>query len=333
MKGSAQASRIPSPAFSIIVPTYQRRDMVCDAVRALGRLTYDGPIETIVVVNGSTDGTADAVARLDCPWPLRVIVLQPNRGPAAARNRGGGEATGDILLFLDDDMICEPDILQHHARLHGSGADVVTGEIPIHPGSDPGLITDALKKAAAWKREPRGTAFDLYSGHFSIRKQLFREVGGFDEEFGSRGGHGGEDLDLGVRLSGFDLRHSAEAVAWQKNLISPSEHMKRAQQLAAADLWLIAKHPELTAKLLHARGAPSKVETSLAFRLSQVPLLPHITGAAASWVAEIARGTRFGSSTLLARLYFTARSISYWSAFQTRDGKTILRNQQLRLER
>src|SRR4051794_34409703 len=100
--------------------------MVCEAVRALGRLSYDGPIEIIVVVDGSTDGTAAALTQLDCAFPIRVIE-QDNRGLAAARNRGATVATGEILLFLDDDMICGPDLVQQHARFHGEGADAVTG--------------------------------------------------------------------------------------------------------------------------------------------------------------------------------------------------------------
>jgi glycosyltransferase involved in cell wall biosynthesis len=114
----AQASSVTrSPSFSVIVPTYQRREMVCEAVRALCGLSYDGPIEIIVVVDGSTDGSADALAKVDCALPLRVIE-EENRGQGAARNRGAAEATGEILLFLDDDMICEPDLVQQHARLH-----------------------------------------------------------------------------------------------------------------------------------------------------------------------------------------------------------------------
>ena len=58
-----------SPSFSIIVPTYQRRDMVCESLSALSKLTYYGPLEIIVVVNCSTDGTAEAVGRLDFRWP------------------------------------------------------------------------------------------------------------------------------------------------------------------------------------------------------------------------------------------------------------------------
>src|SRR4051794_33250117 len=96
-----------APSFSVVIPTYQRKDVVCDAVRALGKLMYDTHFEVIVVVDGSTDGTAPALRQLGCRFPLRVIE-QENGGAAHARNTGAAAATGDILLFLDDDMIAEP---------------------------------------------------------------------------------------------------------------------------------------------------------------------------------------------------------------------------------
>jgi len=328
MTGSGTAHGVTGPSFSIIVPTYQRKDMVCEAVSALCRLSYDGPIEIIVVIDGSVDGTAAALARLDCSFPLRVIE-QENRGQAAARNRGAAEATGDILLFLDDDMICEPDLVQQHARYHQAGADAVTGEILIHRSSEQSLVTEALARAASWKRRAPLSAFDVYSGNLSIRNQVFRSVGGFDEAFTARG-YGGEDLDLGLRLFGScDYQHNEEAVAWQKSLVGPTEHMKRARRLAASDLRLIAKHPQITAELLLHRGAPASGQTPLALRLSRVPLLPTVAAAAAAWSAEIAQRTRFRSNPLLTRLYFTARSVFYWSAFRKLGGSAILRSWQL----
>src|SRR5205085_3220484 len=154
------------------------------------------------------------------------------------------------------------------------GADAVTGEIPIHPDSEPGLITDKLAMAASYPRGSRLSAFDVYGGHVSIRKQLFQQVGGFDEQLHA-GGYGGEDLDFGIRLiDRCEIRHNNAAVAWQKNLIGPSEHMKRARQLAGSDLRLIAKHPQVTAELLAQRGAPAGGETPFALRLSRLPALP-----------------------------------------------------------
>jgi glycosyltransferase involved in cell wall biosynthesis len=299
--------------------------MVCETVGALSRLSYDGAIEIIVVVDGSTDETAASLAGMDSPFPLRVIE-QENRGLAAARNRGCAQASGDILLFLDDDMICEPDLVQQHARFHGQGADAVTGEIPIHPNSRSGFITDRLAIGASWKRGQQCSAFDVYGGHLSIRKGVFEQVGGFDEDLHG-GGYGGEDLDFGIRLvDRFDVRHNDAAVAWQKNLIGPSEHMRRARLLAASDLRLIAKHPEIATELLAQRGAQEGVKMPLALRVSRVPGLPSALAGTAVWLAEIAQRTHLRSSRRLAWFYFTARSTAYWSTFLALGGDRILRN-------
>ena len=104
------------PSFSIVVPTFNRRETVSDSLRAIGSIDYPGAVEVIVVVDGATDGTAEALAAIECPFPL-TIVEQPNQGPGSARNRGAAVATGDILLFLDDDMMCDPDILRHRSKV------------------------------------------------------------------------------------------------------------------------------------------------------------------------------------------------------------------------
>ena len=69
-------------------------------MEALGQSQYGGTVEVIIVVDGSTDGTAEALAQLQLPFPLHVIE-QPNRGAAHARNRAAAEAKNDVLLFLD----------------------------------------------------------------------------------------------------------------------------------------------------------------------------------------------------------------------------------------
>lgn len=96
-----------SPLFSVVIPTYQRRDMVVGAV--LSALEQTVPlIEVIVVVDGSTDGTEAALAQIGDPR-LRVI-SQPNRGAAAARNAGIDAARGRYVAFLD----CDDRFLPHH---------------------------------------------------------------------------------------------------------------------------------------------------------------------------------------------------------------------------
>ena len=96
--------------FSVVIPTYQRRDVVVSSVRALAAQEDAPPFEVVVVVDGSVDGTAEALRALATPFPLSVVE-QPNAGRPAACNRGAAAASGELLLFLDDDMEAHPRLL------------------------------------------------------------------------------------------------------------------------------------------------------------------------------------------------------------------------------
>ena len=317
---------MPSPSFSIIVPTYQRRDMVCDAVRALCQQTYEGSIEIIVVIDGSTDGTAAALANLDCSGRFKVIEQQ-NRGQSAARNRGALEAGGDILLFLDDDMICDPDLVHQHARMYLEGADAVAGNIPLHSQSPPGVLTEAVASAAVWEQRSTLTPFEIYAGQLSVRKSVFEALDGFDEGFAAGGNFGNEDVEFGARLlERFKVRHNPKAISHQVNLVSAREFMDRAGQLAVADMRLAAKHPELGRKLFLHRAARRSRSQRLTYRvLSTSPAAAALVTNAAVRLCELALRTRFRSNPLLARAFIGACSIAYWSNLRKLAGPAVVR--------
>src|SRR4029434_3841220 len=93
-----------APRFSVVIPTHDRRDAVMRLLRALRRQDpVPGGFEVVVVADGCADGTVEAVGKVDTGVPCAVIQPLSSR-PAAARNRGAAHATGDILLFLDDDL-------------------------------------------------------------------------------------------------------------------------------------------------------------------------------------------------------------------------------------
>lgn len=307
------------PSFSIVIPTYQRRDVVCAAVRALAEIEYPGDRELIVVIDGSTDGTARSLKQIDCPFPVRIIE-QENKGAARARNRGATEASNEILLFLDDDMIGDPKLLDEHARTYGSGADAVVGDTLLDPGSPQNFLSDSIR---AWIDDSRIgaplTAFDIWSGQLSVRRSVFDELGGFDEFFTSDGAFANEDADFGVELlSRFNVRHNPAAISRQRYVVGPKELMDRAPLWASGDIRFVSKHPQLTRELFVARGSTRRRTRYLYGPLSRVPLVPSILSAVGVWVADIALKTPLRSNRTLARFFDAARSVAYWRDLRTR---------------
>jgi glycosyltransferase involved in cell wall biosynthesis/peptidoglycan/xylan/chitin deacetylase (PgdA/CDA1 family) len=247
------------PRFSIVVPTYQRREVVLECVRSLAEQRFDGSWEIVVVVDGSTDGTAEALRQLEPGVPLTVLE-QPNSGSVAARNRGIAAARGEILLFLDDDMEADPDLLAAHDRSHREGAEVVTGAMPTHPDSPPTLITEAVQR---WSEDravrlarphARLTFRDVLGGQISVSRAAIEEVGGFDDSFTARSG----DIDFGYRLlrTGRRVVFNPAAVSRQRYVVTPAEHLRHWRNSGRASVALARKHPD-TRGALH-ESLPAK---------------------------------------------------------------------------
>ena len=105
------------PKLSVIIPTYQRRDILQDCLNALERQSLDpAQFEVIVVIDGSDDGTTELLVKFKTRFSLSHI-WQENQGQAAARNHGANKARGDYLVFLDDDVVADPALLEEHLKL------------------------------------------------------------------------------------------------------------------------------------------------------------------------------------------------------------------------
>jgi len=238
--------------FSIVIPTYQRRDVVLASVRALEKQEVQEAFEVIVVVDGSNDGTEKTLRALPTSFPLTVI-KQPNQGASAARNKGVEQAKGERILFLDDDMTAHPRLLAEHNRSHSEGADVVIGHLPLHPDSPQNFLSDAVKQ---WAEERVNELLsvngnlpfrEIMTGQLSISRKTFFEVGGFDTKFTRHGSFGNEDLDFGLRLQqkGYAIVFNPNAISWQKYVVTPRQLIRRYRQLGRADVMFARLHPEL----------------------------------------------------------------------------------------
>jgi GT2 family glycosyltransferase/peptidoglycan/xylan/chitin deacetylase (PgdA/CDA1 family) len=276
----------PPPRFSIVIPTFQRRDVVVASVRALDRQEGAEAFEAIVVVDGSTDGTAAALRRLEPAFPITVLE-QANEGRAAACNRGAAAALGEFILFLDDDMEAHPRLLAEHARSHREGVDVVLGHIPLHPESPPNFLARAV---GAWA-EHRARALaerhgaldldDLITGQMSLRASIFRAVGGFDTSFTHRGAFGGEDLDLGRRLldAGLRISFNQDAVSYQRYVVTPRSYLRQWREAGRAKVLLARKHPDQLEQIFRSR--PSTADRLL-LRVVRAPMRELVLALAAT---------------------------------------------------
>src|SRR6185369_12818569 len=101
-----------TPAISVVIPTFNRLPRLQRVLSALAEQTVSASeFEVVVVSDGSTDGTDDYLAKGDTPVPVRHA-RQDNAGPAAARNHGVRLARGRLILFVDDDVVASPALVE-----------------------------------------------------------------------------------------------------------------------------------------------------------------------------------------------------------------------------
>jgi len=192
------------PRLSLVVPTYNRCASLLRLLQALEQQTVRD-FEVVVVDDGSTDGTPQRVAALQRQpsYPL-VVLRQPNRGPAAARNAGVERASSELVLFLDDDVVPIPTLLEQHLAVHAAAATsaaVVIG--PMTPPANwdrPAWIRweeDMLEVQYQAMRDGQYpcTPRQFYTANASLQRARFLEVGGFDPTFKRA-----EDVELAYRM-------------------------------------------------------------------------------------------------------------------------------------
>jgi glycosyltransferase involved in cell wall biosynthesis len=201
--------------FSVVIPTYNRLPILRKCLRALEEQQISAPVqgyEVVVVDDGSSDDTVPWLRAHTAALPHVRLIRQEHGGPAEGRNRGVREARGDVIVFIDSDLVVTPTFLSSHARaLAGAwqqrgdrlcftyGAVVNTANFD-HPTSEPHKLTDL-----SWAY--------FATGNVAIDRQVLERAGLFDTGFHL---YGWEDLELGERLRqlGVVLVRAPEAVGY-----------------------------------------------------------------------------------------------------------------------
>jgi GT2 family glycosyltransferase len=177
--------------------------------------------ETILVDNGSADGTA-AFVRERFPW-VRVVALTENRGFAGGNNAGAREARGRCIVLLNNDTVPEPGWLAALLRGRAAGGPNALASSRIVYMHDPRVIDSAgdglLRWGGAFKRHhgasiesatESGEVFGVCGAACAIPRAVFEELAGFDEDFFAS--HEDVDLSYRARLLGYPCLYVADAI-------------------------------------------------------------------------------------------------------------------------
>ncbi|MBU0705955.1 glycosyltransferase [Patescibacteria group bacterium] len=236
---------------SVIIPTHNRADIL---ELCLNKITQQQGVdfEVIVVDDGSEDHTAKVVAG----FKEVIYIKQKASHQGTARNKGAKKATGDILVFIGDDILAEPGFLMQHANIHtlNPGEEVV---VLGYTAWDPFLeITPYMEflESSGWQfayfllqpgftDHPEPYKF-FYTSNISLKKSLFDK-----EKFSTKfTEYGWEDIELGYRLwakHGMRLYYEPDAVVLHHHTISESTLEKRMQTVGRSAVTFEKLQPDV----------------------------------------------------------------------------------------
>jgi glycosyltransferase involved in cell wall biosynthesis len=186
---------VGNPSISVIVPAYNAEATLGDCLKALRNMTVE-PVEVLVYVDGSTDGT-EQIAR-DAGAQVLKNSGRP-KGPALARNAAAAVANSDLLWFVDADVIVSPDCLRR--LIDDMQANAAVGAFGSYDDTPASLRATSLyanlrHHYVHQRGNPDATTF--WSGIGLMRRDIFLQFGGFDwERFPYPSV---EDVELGMRV-------------------------------------------------------------------------------------------------------------------------------------
>lgn len=179
------------PTLTVIIPVCNGAVSLAQCLNAVVRASSRPQV--IVVDDGSRDGSAEIAAG----FPCTVLRLGTNRGAAAARNEGAHEAQGDVLFFLDSDVLIEPDTFARIARLFEAHPDLDALFGSYQGDTVPRNFVSQYKNLLHHytHQNARPAAATFCAGYGAVRRSVFDELGGFDETNRAL-----EDIDFGYRM-------------------------------------------------------------------------------------------------------------------------------------
>lgn len=192
-----------NPYISVIIPAYNSKHFITKCLDALRKSSYES-YEIILVDDCSNDGTAEVAEEMGC----RVFVMDQQSGPAVARNFGSKRANGEIVLFIDSDVLVKSDTLELVASTFSENPEIsaLFGSYDDTPVDKDFLsqYRNLLHHYVHQNSNPDAATF--WAGCGAVRKEVFMELNGYDYKRFAEPSI--EDIELGYRMreKGYKIR-------------------------------------------------------------------------------------------------------------------------------
>jgi GT2 family glycosyltransferase len=219
---------------SVIIPTYNRNDLLSKCLNLLApqfQTIDENLYEVLVTDDGKSNGAKDLIKE---KFPWVKWIEGPKRGPAANRNNGAKYSAGEWLVFIDDDCLPEYDILEEYKKAIERHPQVSAfeGRIYVDTPQTSFLQESPLNNSGGY----------FWSCNICIRKDLFNNLAGFDENFPFAAM---EDVDFFFRLKKVTDKHmflsnAAVLHPWRTDKGLPKTAIKRYQ----SQLYFEHKYPD-----------------------------------------------------------------------------------------
>ena len=259
------------PTASVIIPTYNRKDLLRETLNSLAQQTYPRDrFDIIVVDDGSTDGTEEIAGE---PFAFTLSYFwQSNQGDAAARNFGARQSRAEILVFLDDDIMLDPSYLTYLVDAHAPCKNrIVAGTWNLWLAETTPLSHTLHSSLASGAYHARSLSIldseyysdhtytiaelpfrDVYSNNMSLRREAYFKIG-MMQSLDFPGSSMWCDLDFTYRAyrQGFEFRRSTKAICWHRDhfALNLDDYKNRLRTAAYRAVALFQKYPELIAHL------------------------------------------------------------------------------------
>lgn len=243
------------PLLSVVIPTFNRPQILEKTLECLEFQNCDVSFEVIII----DDYPAGVMPNLGLgrgkrrQWKL--IRNARNLGRAASRNLGIRAARGKYILFLDDDIWTEPQLLQaHYDKQQEIGGGVVVGAVPIAKEVPYDIWNDYYRRwvESLHLRMERIkddlTYHYFFTGNVSVPRDILFKAGLFDEDFK---GYSAEDTELGYRLKkmGVKMVYEPRAIGWHYNIETYQGILNKEYHCGLSAYILYKKHPELAEEI------------------------------------------------------------------------------------